>query len=106
MVLAQESAPHYLARMSWLVSPFPKKSPGRDRVEARLRRVTRDLVAGAYRDTVRHTGGDTRRAFEAAVHAYRNRYPDMSPDVAPHAVAEILASDGADGADGAAGWIG
>ncbi|HEY0524533.1 MAG TPA: hypothetical protein VGD08_14160 [Stellaceae bacterium] len=82
--------------MSWLVSPFPNKSPGRDRVEARLHRVTREFVTEAYREAVRNSCGDTRRAFEAAVDAYRNRYPDLSPDVAPHAVAEILASDGTD----------
>jgi hypothetical protein len=98
----------YPGRMSWLVSPFPKKSPGRKRVEARLHRIAREIVADAYRHAVRDTGGDTGRAFEAAVHAYRNRYPDLPPDIAPHAVAEILASDGTDGDDGRGdgGWSG
>jgi hypothetical protein len=53
----------------------------------------KQLVLTAYRDCCR-ANASSRKAFDAAMNSYLTAYPDVSRQLASHAVAHILSTAG------------
>jgi hypothetical protein len=60
---------------------------------ATIDKAARNLVLNAYR-SVRPSHQDLQANFDAALETYRRAYPHISKEIARHAVAYILATDG------------
>jgi len=70
-----------------LVSSRMPVQRGREGIDERARRIVLD----AYRESCR-TG--SQKPFDAALDRYLKRYPHVSKDLAGHAVAHILTTEG------------
>ena len=79
-----------MAAKPWLIS-VARLASAQD--EARLHRRAEATVTKAYRQADR-TGVAASEAFDCALRAYRKRYPDIPPELAGHAVADILTRHG------------